>query len=72
MQGHLNEDVMLGNEEEILGVTIGRKLTFHQYPKKILKLSTYLDTNKRKTVYTTMVKSQFNYCPLVWMFCPRR
>ena len=19
-----------------------------------------------------MVKSQFNYCPLVWMFCPRR
>ena len=72
MQGHLNEDVMLGNEEEILGVTIGRKLTFHQYTKKILKLSTYLDTNKRKTVYTTMVKFQFNYCPLVWMFCPRR
>ena len=19
-----------------------------------------------------MVKSQLNYCPLVWMFCPRR
>ena len=23
-------------------------------------------TNKRKAIYTTMVKSQLNYCPLVW------
>ena len=38
----------------------------------LLRLSPYLDTNKRKTIYTTMVKSQLNYCPLVWMFCPRR
>ena len=38
----------------------------------LLRLSPYLDTNKRKTIYTTMVKSQLNYCPLVWIFCPRR
>ena len=38
----------------------------------LLRLSLYLDTNKKKTIYTTMVKSQLNYCPLVWMFCPRR
>ena len=71
------------NEEEILGVTIDRKLTFHQHIKKmchkagqklsaLLTLSPYLDTSKRKIIYTTMVKSQLNYCPLVWMFCPRR
>ena len=36
------------------------------------RLSPYLDTNKRKTIYTTMVKFQLNYCPLFWMFCPRR
>ena len=71
------------NEEKILRVTIGRKLTFHQHTKKmcrkagqklraLLRLSPYLDTNKRKRIYTAMVKSQFNYCPLVWMFCPRR
>ena len=71
------------NEEKILGVTIGRKLTFHQHIKKmcrkagqklsaLLRLSPYLDTNKRKRIYTAMVKSQFNYCPLIWMFCPRR
>ena len=71
------------NEEEILEVTIDRKLTFHQHIKKmcrkagqklsaLLRLSPYLDTNKRKSIYTTMVQSQLNYCPLVWMFCPRR
>ena len=58
------------------------KLTFHQHIKKmcckagqklsaLLRLSPYLDTNKSKTKYTTMVKSQLNYCPLAWMFCPR-
>ena len=71
------------NEEDILGVTIDRKLTFYRHIKKmcrkadqklsvLLRLSPYLDTNKRKSIHTTMVKSQLNYCPLVWMFCPRR
>ena len=47
------------NEEEILGVTIDRNLTFHQHIKKmcrkvgqklsaLMRLSPYLDTNKRK------------------------
>ena len=71
------------NEEEILGVTMDKKLTFHQHIKKmcckagqklsaLLRFSPYLDTNKRKTIYTTMVKSSLNDCPLVWMFCLRR
>ena len=52
------------NEEEILGVIIDRKLTFHQHIKKMCRkagqklnvlqsLSPYLDTNKRKTIYTS-------------------
>ena len=71
------------NEEEILEVTIDRKLTFYQHVKTmcrkagqrlsaLLRLSPDLDTDKGKRIYTTMVKSQLNYCPLVWMFCPRR
>ena len=71
------------NEEEILEVTIDRKLTFYQQVKTmcrkagqrlsaLLRLSPDLDTDKRKRIYTTMVKSQLNYCPLVWMFCQRR
>ena len=71
------------NDEEILGVTIDKKLTFHQHNKKmcrkagqklsaLLRLCPYLDTNNRKAIYTIMVKSQLNYPPLVWMFCRRR
>ena len=78
-----NLTIKNSNEEEILEVTIDRKLTFHQHIKKmcrkagqklsaLLRLYPYLDTNKRKTIYTTMVKSPLNYCPLVWMFCPRK
>ena len=80
---HDNLTLKNSNEEEILGATIYRKLTFHQHIKKmcrkagqklsaLLRLSPYRDTNKRKSTYTTMVKSQLNYCPLLWMFCPRR
>ena len=29
-------------------------------------------TNKRKTISNTMIKSQFNYCPLIWMFFLRK
>ena len=34
-------------------------------------LGVTMDRKKRKTIYTTMVISQLNYCPLVWTFCPR-
>ena len=78
-----NLTLINSNEEEILGVTIDRKLTFHQHTKKmcrkagqklsaLLRLSPYLDTNRRTKIRTTMVESQFNYCHLVCMFCPRR
>ena len=54
------------NEEEVSGVIIERKLTFHQHVKKVsrkagqklsalLRLSPYLDTNKRETIYSSMV-----------------
>ena len=38
----------------------------------LLRHPPYIDTNKRKTIYTTTVKSQLSYYPLVWMFCPKR
>ena len=79
------ENLMFKNsdQEETLGVTIDRKLTFHQHTKNmclkagrklspLLRLSPYLDINKRKTIYPTMVKTQFNFCHLIRMFCPKR
>ena len=35
----------------------------------LLRFPPYFDSNKRKTIYPSMVKSQLNCCPLV---CPRR
>ena len=78
-----NLTIKNSNKEGKLGVTIDIKLTFHHHVKKmcrkatqklraLLRLSPYLDTNERKKIYTTMVESQLNYFPLVWMFCPRR
>ena len=77
-----NRTLKNSNEWEILGIIIDRKLAFHQHIKKmsrksrqnlsaLLRLSPYLNTNEKKTIYTSLVKSQLNYWPLVWMFCPR-
>ena len=27
--------------------------------------------NRKKILFNSFVKSQFNYCPLIWMFCSR-
>ena len=59
------------NEKEILGIIIDKKLTFHQHIKKmrrkvmqklsaLLRLSPYLDTNKRKTIYNTLLWSNLS------------
>ena len=61
-------------EVEILGIKIDRKLSFHQHIKSISKkagqklsalfrISPYLKNDKKKVIYNTMIKSQFNYCP---------
>ena len=71
------------NEVEILGIKIDQKLSFHQHIKNIskkagqkvsalLRICPYLKDKKGNVIYNTMIKSQFNYCPLVWMFCSRK
>ena len=56
-----------------------RKLTFHK-KKSVLKQVKYwvpyqdypyLDINKSRIIYTSVLKTQLNYCPLVWMFFQR-
>ena len=67
-------------EVEILGITLDRNMNFHadtehickkagQKLSALLRISPYLD--QRKKVWP-MLKSQFNYCPLAWMFCSRQ
>ena len=39
--------------------------------KALSRISPYLRRNKKKLLFKSMGKSQFSYCPLVWMFCSR-
>ena len=37
----------------------------------VSRISPYPETDKKELLSKSMVKSQFNYCPLVWMFFSR-
>ena len=38
----------------------------------LLRITRFLDENKRKLLRDSYVISQFNYCPVVWMFFQRQ
>ena len=68
---------------EILAITLNESMGFNNHIKNIhrkadhklialLRISPYLDQGKKVLLYKSMIKSQFNYCPLVWMFCSRQ
>ena len=38
----------------------------------LARISPYLDENKRKMLLKSFILSQFNYCPIVWMYCQRQ
>ena len=79
-----SQQKMINSKEvEILGIKIDRKLSFHQHIKSIskkagqklsalLRIYLYLENDRKKVIYNTMIKSQLNYCRLVWMFCPKK
>ena len=68
-------------EQKILGVTI-IKLNFNCHIGELCKrasqkiatlsrLSSYLHNPEKKLIFSSIIKSQFCYCPLVRMFCSR-
>ena len=36
------------------------------------RISSLLDPKKKSLVFNVVIKSQFNFCPLIWMFSSRR
>ena len=36
------------------------------------RIAKFLDGSKRKLLMNSFVLSQFNYCPIIWMYCQRR
>ena len=70
------------NTAKLLGILIDRDLSFNVHVKMICKkasqklaaisrLANILSKDKRKLLIRTFFESQFNYCPLIWMFCGR-
>ena len=77
-------DIKLQVEDyiELLGVTIDKNLNFSRHLQKLCKSAKYkLMTLKRLRLFIsekkalllakTFICSQFNYCPLIWMFCDK-
>lgn len=67
-------------EETLLGIIINNKLSFYgqikglckKTPQKLSalsKITPYLDSSQKITIFKSIIKSQFIYCSLVWMFC---
>ena len=69
--------------EKLLGVIINNKLDFTEHLNTVCKkanlklhalnrISRFLSPEQHVLIINAYIKSLFNYCPLVWMFCYRR
>ena len=78
-----NIEMKNSKEEKILRVIIDNKLRFKSRVKNqckktsrkiwaLSRLINYLKNYKKKMIFNALIKSQFSYCPLVWMFCSRQ
>ena len=38
----------------------------------MLRITNYLNSSQKKTISSGIMKSQFSYCPLIWMFSSRK
>ena len=78
-------DVVLSSsvEETLLGITLDSELKFEKHITDICnkvsqkipvlsRITSYMSLNKWSLRMKTFVESQFNYCPLIWMFHSRR
>ncbi len=74
-----NEKISAAETVVLLGVKIDNKLNFSEHVSELCKkgnqklhalarISRYLDKSKLRIIMKTFIQSQFNYCPLVWMF----
>ena len=68
--------------EKLLGILIDRDLSFDKHIKSfcrkagqklnaLARVSNYLTHNQNCLLLNSIIKSQFSYCPLIWMFCSR-
>ena len=67
------------HHKKLLGLTIDRELSFDLHVSNLCKnanrklsalgrISNYMSLYQRRTLFKSFIESQFNYCPLAWMF----
>ena len=72
--------VEMTDSVKLLGITIDSKLNFKEHIKSICKktsnkvsafsrIAPNLEYEKGTILYNSFILSNFNYCPLIWMFC---
>lgn len=76
-------EIVCEKSVKLLGVEIDSLLNFDLHVSNICKkaakqinilarLSKFLNQNTRLLIYKSFVRSNFNYCPLVWHFCSKQ
>ena len=80
VSANINEfEIESSKKEKLRGISIDTTLSFEHHitypPKKasqklhaLARTAHYLDFEKRRSLMKAFVISQFNYCPLIWMF----
>ena len=64
-------------------ITIGNKVNFDSHIRNMCKksgqklnalsrISTFLNKDQKRIIFNAMIKSQFIYCPLIWIFYSRQ
>ena len=77
-----NETLKNSKQEKVVGVTIDNKLSLATHLLNITKntsiksnaltrVQKYMTADKKKRIFSSFIKSQFTYIPLVWIFCTK-
>ena len=77
-----NNEIASFSEEELLGMLIDSKLKFDSHITSLCKkagqklsalarTNHYLTQDQKLLLINSVVISQFNYCPLIWIFTSR-
>ena len=75
-----NKTITESRSGKRFGMTIDTNLTVNNHIQNICKqagnklnalarIAKFLDKSKRKLLMNSFVISQFNYCPIIWMYC---
>ena len=80
---NLNRTKLASNSyEKLLCILIDRDLSFDKHIKSLCRksgqklnalaqISDYLTHDQKRLLLNSVIKSQFSYCLLIWMFCSR-